>query len=98
MPHIGQGGKQNTLYMGIETIPQHTRFEALRRSPKRTISARSESRPLQPLIYSGVTYIKPHKSLKYYKNAIFCKKYKNNNYYNLKNNYIPFQYHFLPSN
>ena len=34
MSHIGWGGEQNTLYKGVETFPLHTRFKALRGSPK----------------------------------------------------------------
>ena len=32
--HIDWEGEQNTLYKGVETFPQQTRFKALRGSPK----------------------------------------------------------------
>ena len=34
MFHIGWGGEQTTIYKGVETFPQQTRFKALSGSPK----------------------------------------------------------------
>ena len=34
MSHIGWGGEQITIYKGMETFTQQTRFKALRGSPK----------------------------------------------------------------
>ena len=34
MSHVDWGGEPITLYKGVETFPQQTRFKALRESPK----------------------------------------------------------------
>ena len=47
MSHIGWGGEQIIIYKGVETFSQHTRFKALRTSPKRTVSASDGSESLQ---------------------------------------------------